>query len=91
MSKQSGWDNSPSNTTGGKVMHIFFYRNNIFLKSGIPFNRHVMLLQSELLFFLLEVVSYSNNSTTYVVVSFPELLKDYLYEKPQHVFMNNFI
>ena len=44
ISKQSGWGNSPLNPTDGKLMHIYFYRNYIFLKSDIQFNRGVMLL-----------------------------------------------
>ena len=42
--KQSGWGNSPPYPTDGKLMHIYFYRNYIFLKSDIHFNRYVMLL-----------------------------------------------
>ena len=42
--KQSGWGNSPPNPTDGKLMHIYFYRNYMFLKSDIHFNRYVMLL-----------------------------------------------
>ena len=39
-SKQSGWGISPPNPTDGKVMHIYFYRNNIyiFFKFDIHFN-----------------------------------------------------
>ena len=44
ISKQSGWGNSPPNQTGGKLMHIYFYRNYTFLKSDIRINRCVMLL-----------------------------------------------
>ena len=44
ISKQSGWGNSPPNPTDGKLMHIYFYRNYIFLKSDIHFNRRVMHL-----------------------------------------------
>ena len=44
ISKQSGWGKSPPNPTDSKLMHIFFYRNYIFLKSAIHFNRCVMLL-----------------------------------------------
>ena len=44
ISKQSGWGNLPSNPTDGKLMHIYFYRNYILLKSDIQFNRCVMLL-----------------------------------------------
>ena len=42
ISKQSGWGNSPPNQTGGKLMHIYFYRNYIFSKSDIPFNTCVV-------------------------------------------------
>ena len=42
--KQIGWGNSPPNTTDGKLMHIYFYRNVILLKSDIHFNNCVMLL-----------------------------------------------
>ena len=35
ISKQSGWGNSPPNPTDGKLMHIYFYRNYIFLKNLI--------------------------------------------------------
>ena len=35
ISKQSGWGNSPPNPRDGKLMHIYFYRNYIFLKSDI--------------------------------------------------------
>ena len=49
-SKQSGWGNSPPNPTDGKLMHIYFYRNYIFLKSDIHFNKCVMCLLSTLLF-----------------------------------------
>ena len=35
ISKQSGWGNSPPNATDGKLMHIYFYRNYILLKSDI--------------------------------------------------------
>ena len=52
ISKQSGRGNSPPNPTDGKVMHIYFYRNYIFLKSDIHFNKCVMLLESTLLFLL---------------------------------------
>ena len=38
ISKQSGWGNSPPNPTDGKLMHIHFYRNYIFLKSDIHFD-----------------------------------------------------
>ena len=34
ISKQSGWGNSPPNPTDGKLMHIYFHRNYIFLKPG---------------------------------------------------------
>ena len=44
ISKQSGWGNLPRNPTDGKLMHIYFCRNYIFLKSDIHFNRCVMLL-----------------------------------------------
>ena len=44
ISKQSGWGNSPPNPTEGKLMHIYFYRNYILLKTDIHFNRCVMLL-----------------------------------------------
>ena len=44
ISEQSGWGNSPPNPTDGKLMYIYFYRNYIFLKSDIYFNRYVMLL-----------------------------------------------
>ena len=44
ISKQSGWGNSAPNPTDDKLMHIYFYRNYIFLKSDIHFNRYVMLL-----------------------------------------------
>ena len=44
ISKQSGWGNSPPNPTDGKLMHILFYGNDIFIKSDIHFNRCVMLL-----------------------------------------------
>ena len=44
ISKQSGWGNSPPNPTDGKLMYIYFYRNYIFLKSDIHFNRCIMLL-----------------------------------------------
>ena len=44
ISKQSGWGNSPPNPTDGKLMHVYFYRNYIFLKSEIHFNKCVMLL-----------------------------------------------
>ena len=73
--KQSGWGNSTPNPTSDKQMHIFFFRNYIFFKSDIPLNRYVMLLQSTLLFFLLEAVSYSN-STTNMVISYREFLKN---------------
>ena len=52
ISKQSRWGNSPPNPIDDKLMHIYFYKNYIFLKSQIHFNRCVMLLQSTLLFFL---------------------------------------
>ena len=42
--KQNGWGNSHPNPTDGKLMHIYFYRNYIFLKSDTHFNRCVMLL-----------------------------------------------
>ena len=40
ISNQSGWGNSPPNQTDGKLMHIYFYRNCIFLKSDI----HVIVI-----------------------------------------------
>ena len=49
-----------------------------------------MLLQSTLLFFLQEVVSWSK-VTANRIMNFRDFLKDYLYEKPQHVFINNFV
>ena len=39
ISKQSGWGNSPPNPTDGKLKHIYFYKNYIFSKSDIHFNR----------------------------------------------------
>ena len=42
--KQSRCGKSPPNPTDGKLMHIYFYRNYIFLKSDKHFNRCVMLL-----------------------------------------------
>ena len=42
ISKQSGWGNSSSNPTDGKLMHIYFYRNYILLKSDIHLNGCVM-------------------------------------------------
>ena len=44
ISKQSGWGNSPPNPTDGKLMHIYLYKNYIFLKSDIRLNKCVMLL-----------------------------------------------
>ena len=35
ISKQSGWSNPPPNPTDGKLMHVYFYRHYIFLKSDI--------------------------------------------------------
>ena len=42
--RTNGWGNSPPNPTDGKLMHIYFYRNYILLKSDIHFNKCVMLL-----------------------------------------------
>ena len=42
--KRNEWGNSRPNPTDGKLMHIYFYRNYIFLKSDIHFNKSVMLL-----------------------------------------------
>ena len=42
ISKQSGWVNSPPNPTDGKLMHVYFYRNYIFLKYDIHFNNLVL-------------------------------------------------
>ena len=39
ISKQSGWGNSPPNLTDGKLMHVYFYRNYIFLKPDIHLNK----------------------------------------------------
>ena len=44
ISKQGGWGNSPPNPTDGKLMYIYLYRNYIFLKFDIYFNRCVMVL-----------------------------------------------
>ena len=39
ISKQNGWGNSPPNPINGKLMHIYFYRKYVFLKSDIHFNK----------------------------------------------------
>ena len=44
ISKQIGWGHSSPNPTDGKLMHIYVYKNYIFLKSDKYFNRCVMLL-----------------------------------------------
>ena len=73
ISKQSGLGNSPPNPRGGKQMHIYFYRNYIYLKSDKPFNKCLMLLFT-VLFFLEEVI-FRSKSTTNIVMSFREVLK----------------
>ena len=44
LQNKVGGGNSPPNPTDGKLMHIYFYRKHIFLKSDVHFNRCVILI-----------------------------------------------